>query len=101
MFGEHHPLTPKAGPAKVAWGLSLTHLLVLGIGAGLSYRLARIVPPLPFKNFVLAHVHHFVPLGAAALLLFAREGKTGLNLAVYLAYLVAYKVRRKVYIWRR
>jgi len=100
MFGEHHPLTPKSAPARVAWGLSLTQLLVLGFGAGLSYRLARVVPPLPFENFFLAHVHHLLPLGIAALLLFAREGKTGLNLAVYLAYLAAYKARRKIYTWR-
>lgn len=100
MFGEHHPLAPKEGAAKVAWGLSLTQLLVLGFGAGLSYRLARIVPPLPFENFVFAHIHHALPLGIAALLLFARERKTGLNLAVYLSRLAAYKARRKIYTWR-
>lgn len=101
MYGEHHPLTPPASPAKVAWGLNVTQLLVLGIGAGLSYRLAHVIPPLPVKNFFFAHVHHFIPLGVTALLLFAREGKTGMNLAAYLASLAAYKFRRKTFVWRR
>lgn len=101
MFGEHHPLTRKTGPAKIAWGLSLPQLLALLAGGYLSYRLSQITPALPVRNFVFAHAHHLVPLGLAALLTFARHGGTGMNFAVYLFYLVAYRFRRKTFIWRR
>lgn len=101
MFGEHHPLSPKVGPVKIIWGLSFTQILAIGVGASLSYKLARIIPPLPVGNLLLAHIHHMAPLAAAVVLTMARERKTGLNLAVYLAYLIAFKLRRKVFVWRR
>lgn len=101
MYGEQHPLVQKTGPTRIVWGLSLVQLLALGAGGILSYRLAQVIPPLPFKNFVVAHVHHLIPLGLAAFLCFAREAKTGLNLAAYLLYLLAFKLRPRTFIWRR
>ncbi|RJX17213.1 MAG: hypothetical protein C4575_13655 [Desulforudis sp.] len=101
MFGHHHPLTRKTGPAKIAWGLSLPQILALLAGGYLSFRLAQVTPALPFDNFVFAHLHHLLPLGAVALVAFARHGKTGLNYAVYLCYAAAYRLRRRGYVWRR
>ena len=101
MFGEQHELPMRPGPARVVWGLSLTQTAALFAGALLSWRFAGLVPPLPFKNFLLAHAHHLLPLAAAAVLCFAKEGRTGLNLAVYLFYLAAFRFRRRDYPWRR
>lgn len=101
MFGQHHPLTQKTGPAKVAWGLSLPQVLALLTGGYLSFRLSQIIPALPLDSLVFAHLHHLTPLGLIALLAFARHGRTGLNYAVYIAYIVAYRLRRKEYPWRR
>ncbi len=101
MFGHHHPLTRSTGPTKIAWGLSLSQILALLTGGYLSFRLSQVVPALPFGNFVLAHLHHLLPLGVITLLAFGRHGKTGLNYAVYLYYVAAYRLRRKKYTWRR
>lgn len=101
MLGQHHPLSRRTGPAKIAWGLSLPQLLALLTGGWLSFRLSQIVPALPLDSFALAHLHHLAPLALAALLVFARHGGTGLNYAVYLAHIVAYRLRRKTFEWRR
>mgnify|MGYP000518946045 CR=1 FL=1 len=101
MYGQHHPLAQRTGPTKIAWGLSLPQILTLLAGGCLSYRLSQIVPALPFKNIVFAHLHHLIPLGLAALFIFARHGRTGLNFAVYLYYMTAYRLRRKTFVWRR
>lgn len=101
MFGHHHPLTRNTGPTRIAWGLSLSQILALLTGGYLSFRLSQVVPALPFDSFVFAHLHHLFPLGAIALLTFARHGKTGLNYAVYLYYAATYRLRRKKYVWKR
>lgn len=101
MFGQYHPLTEKTGPARIAWGLSLTQILALLFGAQLSYKMFQYVPPLPMGNMVLARAHCLIPLGVIVLLVFAREGRTGMNYGEYLFRLLSYKFRKKTYAWRR
>jgi len=101
MFGHHHPLSQKAPAGKITFGLTLPQLVVLLIGARLSYDLSGLVPALPLKNFVFAHIHHMIPLFIAVFLLVARNAKTGLPIAVYSYYWLRFKLRRKDYTWKR
>ena len=76
MYGQQHPLMEKPGYSKVVWGLTFPQLIAILIGGKLSYEFSRIVPALPVKNVVIAHIHHLIPLAITLALLYAREQKT-------------------------
>lgn len=101
MFGHHHPLSQKAPAGKITLGLTLPQLIVLLIGARLSYDLSKIVPALPFDNFIFAHIHHMIPFFISAFLLVARNAKTGLPIALYFYYWLRFKIRKKTFVWKR
>lgn len=102
MYGQHHPLTKKPAPPKVVWGLNFPQIVAILIGGKLSYDFAKLVPPLPVKNPIFAHVHHLLPLGALLALLYVREEKTGLLLYQYVYHLVKFKLKRdKTFVWKR
>lgn len=101
MFGHHHPLSQPAPAGKIIFGLTLPQLVVVLIGARLSYDFSKIVPALPFNNFIFAHIHHMIPFFIAIFLLVARNTKTGLPVALYFYYWLCFKIRKKTFIWKR
>ena len=101
MYGHQHPLSQKIPSGKIILGLTFPQLIVLLIGARLSYDLSRVVPALPLQNFVFAHIHHMIPFFAAFFFLIAKNGKTGLPIATYFFYWLRFKFRKRVYIWKR
>ncbi len=101
MFGEHHPLSKPTGPPRVWKSFSLFDLSAIFLGAGLSWKLAELVPAIPVKNLVLAHLHHLTPLFLIALAFFVRHEPTGLKMGQYAMYWLAFKSRNKTFVWRR
>ncbi len=101
MFGHLHPLSQKSASGKIIAGLNFFQLIVVLAGAKMSYDFSGIVPALPFKNFIIAHIHHMVPLILSAIGVLVRESKTGLPIAVYLYSWLFFVLRRKTFIWRR
>lgn len=101
MYGHQHSLVQKPSPSKIAFGLTLPKLISLLIGAKLSYDFSQAVPALPVKNFIIAHIHHFIPLVLCASFAFVNHSKTGLPLPLYLWNLAKFKLRRRVFLWRK
>ncbi|MCL6557794.1 MAG: hypothetical protein K6U74_03140 [Firmicutes bacterium] len=101
MFGQQHSLSQKPAQGKIIAGLSFPQLAVVLFGAKLSYEFSEIVPALPVKNIVFAHVHHLIPLFLAFFAVFARDARTGLPVAAYFYNWLLFKARRKIYVWRR
>ena len=101
MFGEHHPLSPIQGAPKILWGLTMTQVIAVAVGAKLSCEFSKIVPALPFKNFVFAHVHHLIPLALTYLLVSARESKTNMYLWRYAYNWLSLKFRNRIFVWKR
>jgi len=101
MFGYQHNLAPKPVETRIALGLTWQKLLALLVGGKLTYEFAKIVPPLPFENFVIAHIHHLIPLVLVMAFALITDRKTGLSLPQYLWYWINFKTRKKVFIWRR
>ncbi|MCL6561178.1 MAG: hypothetical protein K6U74_20800, partial [Firmicutes bacterium] len=89
------------GAPKILYGLTLTQVIALAVGAKLSYEFSQVVPALPFKNFVFAHVHHLVPLALMYLLVSARESKTNLYLWQYVYQWLNLRFRNKIFVWKR
>ncbi len=83
------------------FGLTLTQLAALLVGAKLSYDLSKIIPAIPVKTFAVAHIHHMIPLYIAGIAAMAKQSKTGLPVASYFYYWLKFMLRRKVYVWRR
>ncbi|OPX90835.1 MAG: hypothetical protein A4E53_00815 [Pelotomaculum sp. PtaB.Bin104] len=101
MFGHQHPLSQKPASGKIIAGLNFFQLVVVLLGAKVSYELSKIIPAIPVKNFALAHIHHLIPLLLAFIAVFTKESKTGLPIAVYIYYLALFKSRKKTFVWRR
>jgi hypothetical protein len=102
MYGQQHPLMEKPGYSKVVWGLTFPQLIAILIGGKLSYEFSRIVPALPVKNAVIAHIHHLIPLAITLALLYAREQKTGLLLYQYIYHWLRFKLKQnRVFTWKR
>lgn len=101
MYGQMHPLSQKPVSGKIIAGLTLPQLVIVLLGAKFSYDFAQIIPAIPVKNFILAHIHHMLPLYLAVFILVARQSKTGLPIAVYFYYWLLFKLRRKVFVWGR
>ncbi|MCF8010917.1 MAG: hypothetical protein K9L17_08400 [Clostridiales bacterium] len=101
MYGEMHPLSQRSPSGKIIAGLTLPQVVVMLLGAKLSYNLSQMIPALPFDNFIFSHVHHMVPLFMAAFFLVARHSKTGLPLVVYFFYKILFKMRNKKFVWGR
>ncbi len=102
MYGEYHLLTKKPSPPKVVWGLSFPQVVAFLVGGKLSWEFAKLVPPLPLENPVLAHAHHLLPLAFVLALLYVREEKTGLPLYKYAYYWLRFRLRRgRTFVWKR
>ncbi|HBT19959.1 MAG TPA: hypothetical protein DEA47_01090 [Peptococcaceae bacterium] len=102
MYGQQHPLTKKAGSPKLVWNFTFSQMVAILIGAKLSWEFSKIVPALPLKNPVFAHIHHLIPLGAALILLYGREQKTGLLLYRYIYFWIKYRLKSpKVIVWKK
>lgn len=102
MYGQQHPLMGKPAVSKVVWGLTFPQLIAIMIGGKLSYEFSKIVPALPVKNVIIAHVHHLIPLAFTLILLYAREQKTGLLLYQYIYHWIKFKLKQnRTYLWKR
>lgn len=101
IFGQQHPLADRHGSTKVLWSFSIKQVGVLLFGAWLSHQFSQIVPKLPFDHIIFAHMHHLLPLGIIALLLFTKEPKTKLNMTVYLYHRFKFKLRKKEFRWQK
>jgi len=101
MFGQMHSLTQKTSPGKILWGLSLPQVIIILLGARLSYSLSEIIPALPVNNFIIAHIHHLIPLFFCVFVLFVRQSKTNLSIGIYFYYWLLFKFRKKTFVWKR
>lgn len=102
MYGHQHPLMERPGNSKVVWGLTFPQLIAILIGGKLSFDFSKIVPALPVKNVVIAHMHHLLPLAIALILLYAREQKTGLLLYQYVCNWIKFKLKKnRTFDWKR
>ncbi|MCL6478323.1 MAG: hypothetical protein K6T65_07880 [Peptococcaceae bacterium] len=101
MFGQQHPLSQKPASGKIIAGLNFLQLVVVLLGAKVSYELSKIIPAIPVKNFAFAHIHHMIPLLLTFVAVFTKESKSGLPIASYIYYWVLFKLRKKTFIWRR
>jgi len=102
MYGQQHPLMVKPAVSKVVWGLTFHTLIAYLLDGKLSYEFSKIVPALPVKNFIIAHVPHLIPLAFTLILLYAREQKTGLLLYQYIYHWIKFKLKQnRTYLWKR
>jgi hypothetical protein len=101
VFGYDHPLSKKPKPGKIIFGLSFYQLIVVLLGAKLSWQMSTVIPAIPVKNFTIAHIHHLIPFGLTVMAVFTKQSKTGLPIAVYFYYWVLFKMRKRTYVWRR
>ena len=101
MFSEHHPLSSLGEQTKIVWNLTLVQLIAISVGGKLSYEFAQVVPPLPIKNFIFAHIHHLIPLLITYLLVSAKEVKTGLPLWKYVYNWFVQKFTKDIYVWKK
>jgi hypothetical protein len=100
-FGSYHSLPPDPPKEKYAFGLGLVELGWMLAGVILSYKLFKIVPPLPVKNFLFTKIHALLPLFITAFFAFGKLPQTGLSISEEIVNMIEFKLRNRTLLYRR
>ncbi|MNB79171.1 hypothetical protein D3C81_1087240 [compost metagenome] len=105
MWGQYHPVPYKSKIKETflrvfGINLSLDQTLWWAAGAFLSYRFAKLVPPIG-NDWLYSRLHQFIPFALCLYLCYGKHQKTGLPIWRYYRLIIGLRLRQRRFTYRK